>query len=44
MTSIKILHVSGLGCHPQGAFFRTKEYSPNVNLGIALALLELLKF
>jgi hypothetical protein len=41
MTSIKILHVSALGCHLQGVFFKKKGVqAQHATLGTALLLLE----
>jgi hypothetical protein len=37
MTSIKLLHVSALGCHHQ-ELFRTKEYKPNTLIWVLYCL------
>jgi hypothetical protein len=40
MTRIKILHVSALGCHPQGVFKIKGKQAQHATLGTALLLSE----
>jgi hypothetical protein len=40
MTSIKILHVSAVVCHPQGVFENKGIQAQHATVGTALLLLE----
>ena len=44
MANIKLLHVLALGYQPQGVFSNKGMQAQHANLGIALPLLELLKY
>lgn len=40
ITSIKLIHVSALGCHPQGVFWNKEIEVQHTNLGSASPLVE----
>jgi len=44
MVSIKILHISATGCHPQGFLHGEGTKAQHTNLGSASPLLERLKY